>query len=226
MLETIAFVAEDLPSAPSRILEVGCGTGDVALALKQAGHDVIAIDILEDAVAAARAKGVDARQANFLGFTDKAFDVIFFTRSLHHIHPLREAVEHARDLLVSGGKLIASDFDFKAMDAATASWMQGMEDVLLAAGQIGDAVHDSIDPLAAWKERHPEHHLSDGPEMTATVRKVFGNVVARKSAYVFRYFSPQVSADVARAILQMEEKLIRLCVLTPVGLQLVATKND
>jgi SAM-dependent methyltransferase len=38
------FVVLHLPQAPSRILEMGCGTGELALALAKRGHDLTAID--------------------------------------------------------------------------------------------------------------------------------------------------------------------------------------
>jgi 2-polyprenyl-3-methyl-5-hydroxy-6-metoxy-1,4-benzoquinol methylase len=43
-----------LPPAPSSVLDVGCGTGSLAVLLAQAGHDVHGIDFSERMVAAAR----------------------------------------------------------------------------------------------------------------------------------------------------------------------------
>jgi 2-polyprenyl-3-methyl-5-hydroxy-6-metoxy-1,4-benzoquinol methylase len=39
-----AFVDQHLPAAPSRVLEVGCGRGDLARGMARAGHRVVAID--------------------------------------------------------------------------------------------------------------------------------------------------------------------------------------
>src|SRR5215211_100005 len=39
-----AFVLSHLPPPPRRILEVGCGRGDLALALSGVGYDVVAVD--------------------------------------------------------------------------------------------------------------------------------------------------------------------------------------
>jgi 2-polyprenyl-3-methyl-5-hydroxy-6-metoxy-1,4-benzoquinol methylase len=39
-----AFVDEHLPAAAARVLEVGCGRGDLARACAHAGHRVVAID--------------------------------------------------------------------------------------------------------------------------------------------------------------------------------------
>jgi SAM-dependent methyltransferase len=38
------FVTEQLPSAPARVLEVGCGRGDLARAIAESGYEVVAID--------------------------------------------------------------------------------------------------------------------------------------------------------------------------------------
>jgi SAM-dependent methyltransferase len=40
----VDFVLSQLPRTPSRVLEVGCGQGQLALALADSGHDVTAID--------------------------------------------------------------------------------------------------------------------------------------------------------------------------------------
>jgi SAM-dependent methyltransferase len=54
-----------LPPAPSSILDVGCGTGSLAVLLARAGYDVHGIDFSERMVAAAREKaraaGVEVR---------------------------------------------------------------------------------------------------------------------------------------------------------------------
>lgn len=51
-----ARLGQWLPPAPSDILDVGCGTGSLALLLAEAGHRVTAYDLSPRMVAAARAK--------------------------------------------------------------------------------------------------------------------------------------------------------------------------
>ena len=45
-----------LPAPPARILDLGCGTGSLAVLLAQAGHEVAGIDTSEEMLALARAK--------------------------------------------------------------------------------------------------------------------------------------------------------------------------
>ena len=85
------FVAGALPGPGLRLLEVGAGSGELARALVDAGHSVVAVDASEKAVASARELGVDARHADWHDFDDGTFDAILFTRSLHHIDRLQQA---------------------------------------------------------------------------------------------------------------------------------------
>jgi 2-polyprenyl-3-methyl-5-hydroxy-6-metoxy-1,4-benzoquinol methylase len=40
----IAFALTALEGSPRRVLEIGCGEGELATALAAAGHEVVAID--------------------------------------------------------------------------------------------------------------------------------------------------------------------------------------
>ena len=52
------------PKAGERILDVGCGDGFLAQRMQLAGCEVVGIDTSRELVAAARARGVDARVMN------------------------------------------------------------------------------------------------------------------------------------------------------------------
>jgi SAM-dependent methyltransferase len=92
---TSDFIKRSLPTGARCILEVGCGSGELAASLLQTGLAVVAIDTDGDFVGAARRLGVDARVATWPDFEEGQFDAILFTRSLHHIHPLEKAVRQA-----------------------------------------------------------------------------------------------------------------------------------
>jgi len=92
---TYNFIQRFLPYDCRRILEVGCGTGELAACLSNDGYAIIAIDSEPDWIAAAQQLGVDAHVATWPDFHKGRFDdAILFTRSLHHIHPLDDVALH------------------------------------------------------------------------------------------------------------------------------------
>src|SRR5437879_11277841 len=103
---TYDFVRRFLPQRPQRILEVGCGTGELASRLLQDGCAVVAIDSDHDSVVAARQLGVDASVATWPDFDDGNFYAILFNRSVNHIHTLDQDMRRAVDSLAGGGGII------------------------------------------------------------------------------------------------------------------------
>jgi len=120
--ETVAFVREHLGPPPKRLLEVGCGDGAVASVLDAEGHDVTAIDADPDMVARARGRGVDARCVRWPEFFGDGFAAVAFTRSLHHLSPLRPSVRRAVEALVPGGRIVVEDLAHEAVDDRTLQW--------------------------------------------------------------------------------------------------------
>jgi SAM-dependent methyltransferase len=74
------------PQPGEHILDVGCGDGTLTLKIKQAGADVVGIDNSLSMVAAAKARGLDARimDAADLKFSE-AFDAAFSNATLHWV---------------------------------------------------------------------------------------------------------------------------------------------
>jgi trans-aconitate methyltransferase len=72
------------PVPGERILDLGCGDGSLTLRLEEAGADVIGVDASPSMVAAALARGLDARvmDAAQLTFRDE-FDAVFSNAALH-----------------------------------------------------------------------------------------------------------------------------------------------
>lgn len=194
--DTLAFVEGSLPpttsgSTGSRVLEVGCGAGHLAAELVRAGHRVVAIDSSQDAVDAALARGIDARLARFPELSDpEPFDAILFTRSLHHIPPLREALAQARALLRPGGALIVDDFAHNRVDGPTASWAFGVMGVLRALGHVSNHWAETDDPLRAWREQHTERHaLHTDEAMLEAAGEAFHVGPVQRLEYFYRYVS-------------------------------------
>lgn len=79
-----------LPERPSRLLEVGCGTGFFASQIVNAGHTYEGVDISSSALETARQRGLE--QASFtrawaeaLPFADSSFDIVLCCEVLEHV---------------------------------------------------------------------------------------------------------------------------------------------
>ena len=95
----------------ARVLELGCGTGQLARHVADAGFSVSAIDLSPGNIAAATARGVDARVADFsdLPFEDNSFDAAFAVQSLIHVPKgdLPDVHREIRRILTDGSILLS-----------------------------------------------------------------------------------------------------------------------
>jgi SAM-dependent methyltransferase len=97
-------------SAPQRILEVGCGEGELAERfLRELGCEVVASDQSERMVELTRARGVDARVADVraLPFRDGEFDCALAAWMLYHVREVDRASAELARVLRPGGRLVA-----------------------------------------------------------------------------------------------------------------------
>jgi SAM-dependent methyltransferase len=174
--ETLRFIERFLPRRPATILDVGCGKGEVAAELHALGFTVTAIDVEPESVLLTRARGVNTKQVDFVKYDLEAvpFDVVYFGRSLHHIHPLTSAVERAHALLKPGGVLVAEELDLAAMNGVTAMWHYDTLALLEATGVLPrDPDEDAKKPhapLERWRASHAhEPPLHDGAAIIAAI---------------------------------------------------------
>jgi len=231
---TYNFVKRFLPSAGGRVLEVGCGTGELAASLANDGYAVLAIDSDPDSIAAAQRLGVEARIATWPDFNSGQFDAVLFTRSLHHIQPLEESVGRAAESLTEGGRIIVEDFAYDSVDEKTLRWFHSAIRLLEAAGVLiaGDELVDKIllktETLNAWRQNH-EHELHTAAEIEAQLEKIFSRVIKQNAPYYFRYIAvAMVSSEKRDAILQafaeQEETLASDDWIVPLGRRFVALR--
>src|SRR5207247_2535935 len=119
--------------------------------------------------------------ATWPDFDQGQFDAVLFTRSLHHIHPLDEAVRHAADCLANGGRIIVEDFAYECADEQTLRWFKSAIHLLEAASALVmsdeflDKVLSKTEALNTWRENH-ERELHD------SVRGERGKVDRRKKS--------------------------------------------
>lgn len=114
---------EALAGAPGRRLaDVGGGTGNYALALKQEGWMPVVVDRSPEMLARASAKGLETVEADAqrLPFADESFDAVTMISMLHHVENRGAALAEARRILVPGGRLVLKGY---AGEDASTLWI-------------------------------------------------------------------------------------------------------
>jgi trans-aconitate methyltransferase len=96
------------PRSGERILDLGCGDGVLTEQLKNRGCRVIGVDASPGMIAAARARGLDARlvDAHELTF-DGEFDAVFSNAALHWMVKPGKVLDGVIRALVPHGRFIA-----------------------------------------------------------------------------------------------------------------------
>jgi SAM-dependent methyltransferase len=95
------------PRTGESILDLGCGDGVLTVELAARGARVIAVDSSPEMVAAARARGLDARviDAHDLPFRE-CFDAVFSNAALHWMHDPDRVVAGVARALQAGGRFV------------------------------------------------------------------------------------------------------------------------
>jgi len=103
----------------SRVLDIGCGTGEFALQLKKLNKniEVFGVDISENMINLAKAKannnnlGIDFRvgDAERIPYEDNRFDIITCAHSFHHYPHKRKALQEMHRVLGHNGKIMIID---------------------------------------------------------------------------------------------------------------------
>ena len=200
------FVASHLPRPPSRILEVGCGSGDLARALYERGYSVTAID--PDAPDGAIFRKVSLEEFPELG----PFGAVVANRSLHHIADLARGLNKIHSLLRAEGVLILNEFAWDQMDERTARWYlshlrePGPEEESLLPGRFPDA----------WIAEHDGLHAS--ATMRRTLDENFRLKVFEWVPYVAEYYLERSD------LIDHERQLIRSGAINPLGFRYVGIR--
>lgn len=108
-VQELALPVVDLlaPKPGERILDLGCGDGALTVEIVAAGADVLGIDLSEELVAAAKARGLNVRQrdGHALDF-DSEFDAVFSNAALHWMRAPDLVIAGVARALKPGGRFV------------------------------------------------------------------------------------------------------------------------
>lgn len=132
----------NLPAPPARLLEIGAGSGGLALALRAAGYEVVAID------PGSESDGVRPVALADLDEPAGSFAAAVAIVSLHHVDPLEESCRRLGELVEPGGTLVVDEFDVGAFDVTAAAWW------LEQRAALGDPPAKTAEELVAEHRDH------------------------------------------------------------------------
>jgi Methyltransferase domain len=200
----IDYVLQQLPPAPARVLEVGCGReGGVAPALAAVGYDVLAID-------PEAPEGPLYRRVTLEDLDDAGpFDAAVAGRVLHHVDPLGPALEK---LIGLAPLVILEEFASDRIDAAARDWYQEQYRNLAAGAAAPRAPAD----LEEWRAAHPGLHPYESLRRELDVRYDVRDF--HWGPYLYRWLrDPRTKVD--------EERLIASGKLQPIGFRYTGIAN-
>ena len=123
--EVLDFVAETAGAAPGkRMLDIGTGTGNLALRCMECGASVVGLDPSPGMLEQAKAKSAGKMNVEFvvadepflrIPFSDLSFDAVVSTYAFHHVRNevKPECVLEMLRVLKRGGMLVLGDLAFQ-----------------------------------------------------------------------------------------------------------------
>ena len=167
------FVLGQLGRTPSRVLEIGCGDGQAALALAATGHEVTAIDPVAP-------EGPIFERVTLEEYVPSApFDAVVASRSLHHVPDLALAMDKIAQL---APLLVVDEFAWDRFDERAADWYLVQLDAPSKSAQ---------QCLRDWNEEHDGLHGYE--TMRTELDRRFREQSFAWRPYLYRY--PAVRAD-------------------------------
>jgi 2-polyprenyl-3-methyl-5-hydroxy-6-metoxy-1,4-benzoquinol methylase len=93
---------------PRRLLDVGCGQGDLLKAAENRGWEATGIDVSSHAVTTARGRGLDVKKGELtdVALPENHFDVITMYEVIEHMPNPRDILLKAHELLKDSGVLV------------------------------------------------------------------------------------------------------------------------
>jgi SAM-dependent methyltransferase len=177
---------------PRRVLEVGCGPGELAARIQSAlAAEVRAIDISPRMVELTRERGVDAEVGDVqdLPFADASFDCAVAAWMLYHVADLDRALSELARVLRPGGRLVA----------VTNHWDHLQEVLELVGVRRWPDASFRGDDAPRWLSRHFRH---------VGQRDASGTVTFADRQAVVDYIRSAAFADRADAVPELDGPLV------------------
>lgn len=196
------FVRSQLPAPPARVLEVGCGQGELTTALAVAGHDVLGID-----PAAPHGDLFRRIQLEDLEPEEGGRDAVVAAHSLHHVVDLGHALDRIVTLLGRDGILLLDELAWDRMDEPTLDWLYGQQRALAAAGH-GEAPVSLQALRDEWEATHLGVHGYEALRRELDAR-------FEERAFAWTPFLHRLTGGVATEVL--EQALVDAGAIRPLG---------
>jgi SAM-dependent methyltransferase len=186
----------------SRVLEIGCGDGELARALSNAGFVVTAIDPRAPEGSIFRRE----RLEDFGG--DQPFDAVVASLSLHHVADLGVAVDKIVGLLEPGGLLLLDEFAREDFVGETSRWYHDER-----RERDPDGLPADFDVfIERWHSDHDDVHPFE--DLRAALGTRFSEQVCDRATYLYDYHLDD-------SLEPRERKLIETGAIQPIGVRYV-----
>ena len=167
-------------SAP-RVLDLGCGTGRLAVAMAEAGHDVTAVDPAHAPLDAARRRSGAARvhwvHGSFGALPPRVFDAAFLTGhvapSLSTDEEWATALTALRGALVPDGRLIFDSPDPRARPWERWNPVESRRSIVLGDNTVVEAWTETVSVAGPVVTVRRHYVFSDDRKLTSTARLRF-----------------------------------------------------
>jgi SAM-dependent methyltransferase len=188
--------------AGRRVLEIGCGAGELARAMSEAGYLVTAID------PRAPEGGIFRRERLEEFDVDRPFDAIVASLSLHHVADLGVAVDKIAGLLEPGGLLLLDEFAREDFVGETARWYHDER-----RERDPDGLPADFDVFVErWHSDHDDVHPFE--DLRAALGTRFSEQVCERAPYLYDYHLDD-------SLEPRERKLIETGAIEPIGVRYV-----